>query len=131
MTTATLHFEWIRRIFGPPIVATAIAFSLVSGWGSQAAPADAGMRDASTVTTSHHQQAEIYINEVCHPPTQSADASMVLLVYRLPLIAEQQGRYTTTSLTRQASVTENHLALTNTQCHQVMNSSRTPRIWRM
>ena len=63
MTTATLHFEWIRRTFGPPIVATAIAFSLVSGWGSQAVPANAGIPDASTVTASKFQQAGIYIND--------------------------------------------------------------------
>ena len=126
-----INFEWIRKTFGPPIVATVIAISLVSSWGSQEIPADAGISDASTVTASQYQQVGLYINEMCHSTTEPADASIVLLVYRLPLLSEERGRYVSAMFHQQAGVAANYIAFTNAECHQAMKSSRTFTTWQM
>jgi hypothetical protein len=126
-----VNFEWIRRTFSPPIVATAIAISVVSGWGSKAAPVGDGAQGTVTVTASQYQQAGIYINEVCYSPTQSADVSTALLLYRLPLLSGDRGRNEPTVFHQQAGVAANYFTLTNAGCHQAMVSSRKSRTLRM
>lgn len=126
-----VNLEWIRRTFGPPIVATAIAFSMVSGWESKAAPAGDGAQGTVTVTSNQYQQVGIYINEACHSPTQSADVSTVLLVYRLPLLSGERGRNEPAVFHKQAGVAENYFAFTDAGCPQAMDSNVTPRTWRM
>jgi len=45
-------FEWIRKTFAPPIVATVIAISLVSGGGSEKLPDSVVTPNSMSITTS-------------------------------------------------------------------------------
>ncbi|MEA2080709.1 MAG: hypothetical protein U9P00_12820 [Pseudomonadota bacterium] len=47
-----VNIEWIRKTFAPPIVATLIAISLVTGWSPQATPGSAVTPDPLAVTVS-------------------------------------------------------------------------------